>query len=657
MPKKPLQSVEKYRVDKALADLWYKLQKDEPGNERARKWLNQALHENLAKVKLANNEYAPITETLAMNMPNQISPYQRFDNEKLKNPPVICRNIGKGIPKTIKELLQKSNFTDFESLTEEKKELWQNQLALFDDVVRDSKKRLSFANDGKKIICDVQIEDEITILKSCLEILEKDSEETILHFLSNTFYNVKQHKSHLGVSKHSLQKALDFEKVMEKLLIYGFETSLENESLKQSTEFKNWLNENTSTRVWNDVVLLKTPGKDYPTLVKLPPKAHMLCVVIGLNGKRHLESIKVDLLDHTEPEIKLHENKPQLYHWGRKNTKQVYVTPSHIGPIEDLFNPWETGQKTPKLDDSENWGWSDMSPFGNTGWTWPVVNINIEDEEIKANIITRMTPIFIDGLHVKQGTTFAGVHRGFRLVDEELKPLNDRKDSREPLSHMANGPSSADNAIEVVHLDFLRKSKIKNFDLLSNSIDHIVGSTYFPYNTRSKNSRVMIKHAVSLGDKQFEFRLKPHGQIRVLGLMSALIEHHKFRSEDEFERQISYHNLQSISKRLYESNVKYQNKALIYDVPLMVGGTEKRLERRQIGLIGAFIPHEKYDNKNYIDDTGAIRLRKSDRFDELRNHGLSGYFSRLLSSPGNVRDYVLEEFKAKSLATEVPTRV
>ncbi len=43
-----------------------------------------------------------------------------------------------------------------------------------------------------------------------------------------------------------------------------------------------------------------------------------------------------------------------------------------------------------------------MSPFGNTGWTWPVVNINIEDEEIKANIITRMTPIFIDGLHVKQ---------------------------------------------------------------------------------------------------------------------------------------------------------------------------------------------------------------------------------------------------------------
>ncbi len=59
----------------------HKLQKDEPGNERARKWLNQALHENLAKVKLANNEYAPITETLAMNMPNQISPYQRFDNE------------------------------------------------------------------------------------------------------------------------------------------------------------------------------------------------------------------------------------------------------------------------------------------------------------------------------------------------------------------------------------------------------------------------------------------------------------------------------------------------------------------------------------------------------------------------------------------------
>ena len=33
----------------------------------------------------------------------------------------------------------------------------------------------------------------------------------------------------------------------------------------------------------------------------------------------------------------------------------------------------------------------------------------------------------------------------------------------------------------------------------------------------------------------------------------------------------------------------------------MIGGTEKSLERSQIGLIGAFIPHEKYENKNYID--------------------------------------------------------
>ena len=40
-------------------------------------------------------------------------------------------------------------------------------------------------------------------------------------------------------------------------------------------------------------------------------------------------------------------------------------------------------------------------------------------------------------------------------------------------------------------------------------------------------------------------------------------------------------------------------------------------------------------------------MRKSDRFDELGNHGLSGYFTRILSNPGNVRDYVLEEFKAK----------
>ena len=67
-----------------------------------------------------------------------------------------------------------------------------------------------------------------------------------------------------------------------------------------------------------------------------------------------------------------------------------------------------------------------MSPSGKTGWTWPVVNINIENEEIKANIISRMTPIFIDGLHVKQLTTFSGVHEDLDWLTRN-KELNDRK--------------------------------------------------------------------------------------------------------------------------------------------------------------------------------------------------------------------------------------
>ncbi len=95
--------------------------------------------------------------------------------------------------------------------------------------------------------------------------------------------------------------------------------------------------------------------------------------------------------------------------------------------------------------------------------------------------------------------------------------------------------------------------------------------------------------------------------------MGAITEQHKFRSEDEIERQISYHNLQSISQLLNKYNIKYQNKALVYDVPLMVGGKEKSLERRQIGLIGAFIPHEKYEIKFHR----RCRHNKVEKFQSL----------------------------------------
>ena len=624
---------------KPLTDLWFKLLKNEPGNEKARKWLYQALHENLAKVRLAKNEFVPVTIT------NSFA--KLYESQKSYNPPVICRNIGKGIPRIIKDMLHKSNIADYEPIPEDKIELWKNQLLMFDDIISDSKKQLYFANDGERIICDVPVEDELNLLTKCLNIVETESNDLILYFLSNNFKNVKQHKSHLGESKHSLPKALDFEKAMEKLLLHAYELSLKNDAFKESPAFKQWLNDNTSTRVWNDVLLLKTRGEEYPILVKMPPKAHMLCVVIGLNGKRHLESIKTDPLDHTEPGIVFHENKPKIFHWGKNVSEHVYVTPDYLGPIENLFNPWQSDKKTPSLDDSENWGWSDLSPNGDTGWSWPQVSIDIDDSEIKANVISRITPVFVDGLHVRQETTFSGVHLGLRIVDGENNIITSSKASRLPIAHMASGPSKAENAIEVVQLNFITKSKVESFDLLANSIDHIIGSKYYPYRTTQKGNRVMIKHAVSRGDKEFGFNLKPHGQIRVLGLLSAIIEKYNFRSENESEKQISFHNLQAISQRLESYNIRNQNLDHIFDVPLVRGGTEKRKERLQIGLVGIFIPHHKFETRNYLDDTGKTRLRESDRFEELRGNGLSGYFTGSLSKPNNVKDYIHEEYKAK----------
>jgi len=81
-----------------LADLWCKLLSKQDGYKGARKWLEGALHEKLAKVKIADGGYVPITL--------RIKDYAEY-SEKVSSPPVICRNLGKSIPTVIKNLLKK----------------------------------------------------------------------------------------------------------------------------------------------------------------------------------------------------------------------------------------------------------------------------------------------------------------------------------------------------------------------------------------------------------------------------------------------------------------------------------------------------------------------------------------------------------------------
>ena len=109
-------------------------------------------------------------------------------------------------------------------------------------------------------------------------------------------------------------------------------------------------------------------------------------------------------------------------------------------------------------------------PQGKTGWKWPKVNIRFEDDEIRKQIQKRMTPVFIDGLHVRKGTTFAGVHSGYRKNDKEISL------KRIPINHYPKGPSERTPEIDyfsqkINNID----SNFRNKELLFNSLDTWMG--------------------------------------------------------------------------------------------------------------------------------------------------------------------------------------
>jgi hypothetical protein len=608
-----------------LADLWCKLLSKQDGYKGARKWLEGAMHEKLAKVKIANGVHVPVTL--------RIKDYVKYDDTQINLPRVLCRQLNKGIPKTVKDLLKKPQAEeDQPPISDEQNEMHKKQLDLFDDIVIDLSNKLTFARDGDKVICDIDEDDDIKIVKSCLKLIEKELDNPLIYFVHRKA-NLPSHTMHMVGDK----KPLNFKQTMQKILIEAYEGSLENAGLKDSTGFKSWLSKNIAKSPWNEVVLLKEDGDEYPILTKLPPQSHMLGIVIGLNGKRHLESIKVEPLGKPEPSVIMNMNKPRIYRWGKSNDNEVYVATDKLEEINKLFCPWVDDEKHPLLntEDSPNWAWSDLSPNGNTGWEWPRVQIEFEDPEIESNILNRMTPVFIDGLHVRMGTTSAGVHKGYRILKSNPQGGESLNLHRKPLNYTPSGPTSAANAIEITHASFV-DSSFKDFALLAASVGHILGTKYYPYSTgrTGRGGGVYVNYSEPP-------TLKPHGQIRILGLMAAITEHHNSRADSEIERVRNLYQLQSIYSSIKTHNLKYQSKSIIYDVPLVRGGTSSSNHPRNIGLFGKFIPYTKKEDENYAGDDGKPRLRTSESFEDLHNNGLTGYSQKEIGRPFEINNYLL----------------
>jgi len=466
-----------------LVSLWKELVETE--EDEARVWLDQALHERLAKIEIANGVHVPINLS--------IRSYDEYDDLSL--PPAICRNIGDGIPEAIRNLFQHQQEPEEgeeeegeEEVPEEEAETYDHelrgeQLEQFDDVVIDRDDNLSFATDGDTQIVEVaQANEEGQTVRSALQILEDALDRTLLRFLYSTG-NLPEHTRHMDGSKSSILPApLSFSSAMEWIVRTAFENSLDCEALStDDCEFMTWLGENKPNKtIWGNAILLPPVDDEDspPILLILPPKAHLLAVVLGFGGRRHLMSLHQGVED--APHVaKFSDDSPAMYRWGHELGDEVFAIPEEFPPIEELIDPWieddqevedidedgdeETDEEgdgeeiedevvllSPKLE-CEDWAWSDLSPEGDTGWMWPKVSLDGLDEvESRDAVMRRMTPVFIDGLHVRKGHQTNGVHKGYRTKSHADNIMIKRRS----IHHQPNGPSSNENAIQVNFLEF-----------------------------------------------------------------------------------------------------------------------------------------------------------------------------------------------------------
>ena len=465
------------------------------------------------------------------------------------------------------------------------------QLKQFDDVAIDSDENLSFATDGNTPIVDVgQTTDDGLTVRGALHFLESALNNKMLRFL-HASGNLPGHTRFMGGNNESISPSpYNFPTAMEWLVKTAYQKSIDCDELSTNDcEFILWLGENKPDKLtWGNAVLLPSVDAEEspPILLILPPKGHLLAVVIGFCGRRHLMSLHQSVGEH--PHIaKFSDKSPEIHRWGRGLNGEVFAIPEEFPPIEEFIHPWLEGEqevedstgeeegepqdepdlRSPKLE-CEDWAWSDLSPQGETGWVWPKVSLSdLDEEEAKGAVMKRLTPVFIDGLHLRKDHHVNGVHKGYRTKSA----AGNIRHLRQAIHHQPNGPSSESNAVRVSFLEFGQLSHIRNQDLLFASVHHESGTRYFPYSTQGSNSRAWVSNSTP-------DNLKIHGQIRILGLMAKIAEFSTLHSGDDKEEALALHQLQYLNHNLEKLNLKMIRDNHIYDVPLVRGGHQPRIE-------------------------------------------------------------------------------
>jgi len=579
----------KYHCSEALIWLWKKLL--ENNHEDARDWLEEAMHEDIATVKLANGTNCPVRH-------DHKTPYEIYDDKtKHRIFPEICKSLGNGIPPEIShhvDLIRANTPPDAPKL--------KTLLALFDDIVTDVNNNFSFLKEVEPSLIS-ELPDwgtpEGMLIKEILENLNTALSSAQAHFLAPS-KNLNGH-----VQKYA--DPLLFGELIQNLARLGYEASANPANLPALDAFLDCLITNRPSDLsWGRAVLASTTNEgERPLLVLLPPQNHAVAVAMG--GKKHSHTLSIHIPQLLSNHVKIDfESPPEILHWGRGiDPKTVYIRTAEIPQVGPNRKPV-----------GGTWEWSDftLDYTAITGWLWPLVTFEHLDEQHRLDVLNRSTPVFIDALH-PHPTSDHGVHKGLRTRD------------------------SKDNiTVEEKPLHPYKVRDTRSVDCMSDDKGVPMQIMKAAVSLNSKSVRNYRTNAISARPKPlFEGSIPHiHGVFRVLGVLSKLVDDESVigASDPERLRKLYLYSWWVNKLREYstDNSSKISREHLAFDVIWVQGK-----EHTKLGLCAKYIPwpggNPSLTQKTYLGDNDDPRNRESQEFDDLRQHGLVGFQDRIFNQP------------------------
>lgn len=572
-----------------IQHLWHELESDE--DRHAFEWLQEGFHPSLATLKLKSGTSIPLTFT---DKNHEILPESHKP---------ISNRCGEGIPDKIHNLLSPNQEmaadSDDQILGDESSYPFRNeQMQFFEDVVHSRENQLYFRTEHNLKVVDVseiQQEDFDLLLEGteCLELCTGDAPKLLFY---NPEHNIFGHKS--------VNELITFEMGIENILLQAYDNS---ELIEESggQEMKEWI-ASLQERRWHNTALLaeETRQSEMPSLVGLPKPKHALTVILGLEGKREIHSINIEKFSNSG--VVVFGNTPFFRRWNASSDGIVFCRPRNTFEWIEENSPFDDEGKRRLNWDAQKWDWSDLTPDGTDGWTWPSVRLStIQNEEERSEIARSMNPIFIDAFHEISETGAVGVHRGYRTMDNENLP----RVKKQQLNHYGNGTEQT----KLNHMKFLGDN-LKSFPLIKNSIHLHPDIGFNSHRTKQEQNKVILDHEV----------IKPHGLIRVYGWQIYQAELNSWDFENEEFDGIDFLQLQTENYTAKSMTDSCKNKIEVFDIILCRGGTRTANPINSIGLFAANL-HYGPEKSEYFSDNDEPRARNEHSFSELRENGVYGF--------------------------------